>query len=27
MLGMFAQPIAAMLRAKGGDLLLEDKSD
>lgn len=27
MLGMFAQPIAAMLRAKGGDLLLEDKRD
>jgi hypothetical protein len=24
MLGMFAQPIAAMLKAKGGDLLLED---
>jgi len=24
MLGMFAQPIAAMLRSKGGDLLLED---
>jgi hypothetical protein len=27
LLGMFAQPIAAMLRAKGSDLLLEDKSD
>ena len=27
LLGMFAQPIAAMLRAKGGDLLLEDKRD
>ena len=25
LLGMFAQPIAAMLRARGGDLLLEDK--
>lgn len=25
MLGMFADPIAAMLRSKGGDLLLEDK--
>ena len=25
--GMFAQPIAAMLRARGGDLLLEDKRD
>ena len=25
LLGMFAQPIAAMLKAKGGDLLLEDK--
>ena len=24
MLGMFAQPIAAMLRSKGGELLLED---
>ena len=24
LLGMFAQPIAAMLKAKGGDLLLED---
>ena len=24
MLGMFAQPIAAMLRSKGSDLLLED---
>jgi hypothetical protein len=27
LLGMFAQPIAAMLRARGGDLLLEDKRD
>ncbi len=27
MLGMFAKPIAAMLKAKGGDLLLEDKTD
>jgi putative polyhydroxyalkanoate system protein len=27
MLGMFAQPIAAMLRAKGSTLLLEGKSD
>ncbi|HEX2803840.1 MAG TPA: polyhydroxyalkanoic acid system family protein [Sphingomicrobium sp.] len=27
LLGMFAQPIAAMLKAKGGDLLLEDKRD
>ena len=27
LLGMFAQPIAAMLSAKGGDLLLEDKRD
>lgn len=27
LLGMFAQPIAAMLRAKGSDLLLEDKTD
>lgn len=27
LLGMFAQPIAAMLNAKGGDLLLEDKRD
>ena len=26
LLGMFAQPIAAALKAKGGDLLLEDKS-
>jgi len=25
LLGMFAQPIAAMLRSKGGDLLLEDQ--
>ncbi|QNM82377.1 polyhydroxyalkanoic acid system family protein [Sphingomonas sabuli] len=25
LLGMFAGPIAAMLKAKGGDLLLEDK--
>lgn len=25
LLGMFAQPIAAMLKAKGSDLLLEDK--
>ena len=25
MLGMFAAPIAAMLKSKGGDLLLEDK--
>lgn len=24
LLGMFAQPIAAMLKAKGGDILLED---
>jgi len=27
LLGMFAQPIAAMLKARGGDLLLEDKRD
>ncbi|HUG45997.1 MAG TPA: polyhydroxyalkanoic acid system family protein [Sphingomicrobium sp.] len=27
MLGLFAQPIAAMLKVKGGDLLLEDKND
>ena len=27
LLGMFAQPIAAMLRAKGGDILLEDHRD
>jgi hypothetical protein len=27
LLGMFAQPIAAMLKVRGGDLLLEDKSD
>lgn len=25
LLGMFAQPIAAALRARGGDLLLDDK--
>ena len=25
LLGMFAQPIAAALKAKGGDMLLEDK--
>ena len=25
LLGMFAQPIAAMLKAKGSDILLEDK--
>ena len=25
LLGMFAQPIAAMLKARGGELLLEDK--
>ncbi len=27
LLGMFAQPIAAALRAKGSDLLLEDRRD
>lgn len=27
LLGMFAQPIAAALKAKGSDLLLEDKRD
>jgi len=27
LLGMFAKPIEAMLNAKGGDLLLEDKRD
>lgn len=27
LLGMFAQPIAAALKAKGGELLLEDKSE
>ena len=27
LLGMFGRPIAAMLKAKGGDLLLEDKRD
>ncbi len=27
LLGMFAQPIAAMLRAKGSDILLEDHRD
>jgi len=27
LLGIFAQPIAAMLKARGGDLLLEDKRD
>jgi hypothetical protein len=27
LLGMFAQPIAAMLKVKGGDLLLEDHRD
>jgi hypothetical protein len=27
LLGIFAQPIAAALKAKGGDLLLEDKRD
>lgn len=27
MLGMFAKPIAAMLKARGGELLLEDKRD
>jgi hypothetical protein len=27
LLGMFAQPIAAMLKAKGGDILLEDYRD
>jgi len=27
LLGMFAAPIAAALKAKGGDLLLEDKRD
>jgi hypothetical protein len=26
LLGMFAQPIAGMLRAKGSDILLEDHS-
>lgn len=26
LLGMFAQPISAMLKAKGGDILLEDHS-
>ena len=27
LLGMFARPIEAMLNARGGDLLLEDKRD
>ena len=27
LLGMFAQPIAAMLRSKGGEVLLEDHRD
>jgi hypothetical protein len=27
LLGMFAQPIAAMLKVKGGDILLEDTRD
>jgi hypothetical protein len=27
LLGMFAQPIAALLKARGGELLLEDKRD
>jgi hypothetical protein len=27
LLGMFAQPIAAMLKVKGGDILLEDHRD
>lgn len=27
LLGMFAQPIAAMLKAKGGEILLEDHRD